>query len=133
MKYLVLTLAILGSTIAHADPTRISAQYSECLEKAQSTADQNSCADDAFVLADAELNRTYSSIKGDLKKSSDSDSSEKLSRLVASQKAWITFRDTNCKLSGIQMLGGSGEGPIVGGCLATTTIERVKELQELFQ
>lgn len=116
-----------NSTIDQIEKT-----YSSCMENAASTADYNDCIGKAYDAADAELNKVYQSIKAPLKGQKDADSVETLKRLVAAQKAWVTFKDTNCSLAGVQMLNGSGEGPIVGGCLVDTTIARVRELQNIF-
>jgi uncharacterized protein YecT (DUF1311 family) len=125
-------LMFCGLSFAHADIGQVDSKFKACAENAESTADQNNCGDQAFKAADAELNRVYNSIKSPLAKGTDSDSKEILKRLVASERAWVSFRDSNCQLAGTQMLNGSGEGPIVGGCLASMTIERVKELQSFF-
>lgn len=134
MKFALLALAILAPSLAQASSVDdIRRTWDACLEKEenQSTAGMNMCADQAYTLADKELNLVY---QGAVKANSgrDGDSVETLKRLKAAQRAWITFRDANCNLQGIQMLGGSGEGPVVGGCLVSTTLDRVKELTELF-
>jgi|GEM_PF-2878273 len=111
---------------------KIENAYTSCMNNATSTLGYKNCIGTAYDEADAELNKVYKSITSPLKKQNDPDSVEILKRLVEAQRAWITFRDANCKLAGIQMLNGSGESPIVGGCIVTSTISRVRELQNLF-
>ncbi|MGZ3798316.1 MAG: lysozyme inhibitor LprI family protein [Pseudobdellovibrionaceae bacterium] len=132
MKTVIFSLVLLCSLIARADITKIDSEYSECIDKAESTAAQNDCINTAYNAADKELNKVYNTIKIPLSKSTDANDKEILKRLITSEKAWLTYRDANCSLAGIQMLGGTGEGPLVGGCLVSTTVTRVKELQSLF-
>ncbi len=137
MKKLILAMALLGASLAQAQTSvskidQISADFNKCGETAQSTYDMNMCADLAYKSADAELNRFYKATTASLMKSKSPDDKEMLSRLVKSERAWVPFRDANCSLQGIEMLGGSGEGPVVGGCLVSETIKRVKELRDLF-
>ncbi len=130
MKKLLVVLVLFGVSSAYAgDIKKIEADFSSCGEKAESTRDMNDCSDAALKAADAELNSVYQSIKSPLAKAGDEDSKEILRRLVASQKAWLVFRDANCNLAGTDNLGGSGEGVVINNCLATSTINRVKELQ----
>lgn len=134
MKFALLALALLAPNFSQASSVDdIRRTWDSCLanEENQSTAGMNMCADQAYTLADKELNLVY---QGAVKANSGRDENEveTLKRLKAAQRAWITFRDTNCQLQGTSMLGGSGEGPVVGGCLVSTTLDRVKELTELF-
>jgi len=126
-------VGFMGATTNAATPIdAVEAQYNKCMDDAMSTADYNQCIDTAYSAADAELNSVYNKIKSSYSKEKDEDSKETLRRLKASERAWITFRDANCTLAGVQMLGGSGEGPMIGGCQVTTTISRVKELNSIF-
>ena len=127
MKKLILTIAILGSSFAHADIAVVEKAFNTCAEAAVSTMDSNICSSQAYQDADAELNMVFKKIKN--QNAQDSETSVEMNkRLVNAQRAWIAFRDADCELSGSSMLGGTGEGMIINGCLATTTIERVKNL-----
>ncbi len=135
MKQLLFSLLILGvmnSASAATPIDTIDADYSKCMDSAESTVGYNNCISSAYKAADAELNKVYKAIKSQYSTQKDADSKEIVKRLVASERAWIKFRDANCELAGIQMLGGTGEGPMVGGCLVSTTIDRVHELQSIF-
>lgn len=106
---------------------------------AMSTYEMNLCADRDYQAADKQLNVVYKDILRELAKDSNSkdssvrdDAQERLKRLVASQRAWVTYRETNSQLQGIEALGGTAETVSVIGSATQLTNERVKELKELF-
>jgi len=98
-----------------------------CLDKAMSTAATIDCIGRDYERNDAELNRIYKALLE--KSSSEDDAKEIRGRLIESQRAWLKFRDTNCRWRGRVMLGGTGERVIIAGCLNQMTIDRVKELK----
>ncbi|RZM37525.1 MAG: DUF1311 domain-containing protein [Sphingomonas sp.] len=51
--------------------------------------------------------------------------------LVAAQRAWIVFRDTNCRAFGYEHRGGSAERLSTGLCLVRMTKARTAELRLL--
>ena len=128
MRALLMALALgLWVVPAHADDAP------NCNDP-QTTADMNQCADMAFTKADKELNALWPKMK-DWAAQSDKDSGENndyyAKTLLASQRAWIAYRDAYCLEGGLPMHGGTGEGPLIGGCRARLTEERVKDLKEL--
>ncbi len=52
-----------------------------------------------------------------------------LDALMASQQAWLVYRDAECTLQGFEAHGGSMEPMLVNACLADMTTKRIKELQ----
>lgn len=127
-------LVILAPNLARAaDINQIETDWNTCLEKEenQNTMGMVMCNMEALAAADDELNKSYQSIMEEYK-GSDKDFTEIRNRLRNAQRAWINFRDSDCELKGIDMLGGTGERVIVTGCHASTTIKRVKDLNELF-
>lgn len=114
----------------------IDAKMKRCLDKDSSTVGMKQCTYDATTSADKVLNKVYQATIASLKKPSDEqeakDDKEKLARLLASEVAWIKYRDTDCDLQGISMLGGTGEGLVTIGCQYSMTTKRVKDLDELF-
>jgi uncharacterized protein YecT (DUF1311 family) len=90
------------------------------------------CVAAAFRDADKLLNRTYQGMSkewiGD-----DIGSSERKKRLIAAQRAWVAFRDAECSLQATEMLGGTGEGLIVGQCLYEMTANRVMQIEDLMK
>ena len=51
--------------------------------------------------------------------------------LLASQRAWISYRDAQCELEGFSMRGGTAEPLMVSSCLETLTKQRTEELKRL--
>jgi len=75
--------------------------------------------------ADKELNSVYNKLKNEL-----GETDKKA--LIEAQKAWLKFRDLNCKFKSQE----DSEGGIIANkmkldCLTQSTIERTKELQNL--
>jgi len=96
--------------------------------------EMNFCAEQDWQAADAELNQVYKSVMADMK-SMDQTLPPELQgaaeTLRDAQRAWITFRDTNCRLAGYPMRGGSSEPLLIYGCLRQMTLDRSAELQAL--
>ncbi|WP_163410450.1 lysozyme inhibitor LprI family protein [Flavobacterium ajazii] len=79
----------------------------------------------AYEKTDKELNLVYNKLKAKLGKKDQAN-------LIASQKDWIKFRDSNCKFKSYP----EGEGGVIANkmhtdCLMQTTINRTKELKSL--
>lgn len=81
---------------------------------------------DQYEKVDKELNSVYKKLKKELKETDKKN-------LIEAQKAWIKFRDLNCKFKSQDP--GDGGGPYVNkmkiDCLIQSTIERTKELKNL--
>lgn len=97
--------------------------------------DQNTmthCAGIDYEKADAELNLVWPGLKKDAQ-DQDAEASEGmggyLDALMASQQAWLVYRDAECTLQGFEAHGGSMEPMLVNACLADMTTKRIKELQ----
>ena len=118
----------LGFGTAHA-------QNIDCA-KASSTVEMNFCAEKDFNAADKTLNTAYeaalASTKGrDLEKPYDAKSFE--AALRTSQRAWLTYRDADCKdLIAQEWSGGSGTTSASLGCMTEKTMQRTKELKERY-
>lgn len=110
----VLTLLLLAP-LAHAAV--------DCAN-ASDQATMNQCAGQDFTAADKELNTLYQQIIGRLK---DSPDSKKL--LVSAQRAWVTFRDAECKFSASGVEGGSVYPLVNRTCLTGATKARVEGLK----
>ena len=127
MKWMLLTGLVFFATPAFADSAP------NC-DDPQTTADMNQCADIAFQKADKELNALWPKWKA-WAEQGDQDSGETndyyAKTLLASQRAWLAYRDAECLTAGLPMHGGTGEGPLIGDCRASMTEERVKSLKDL--
>ena len=84
----------------------------------------DACASNDYQKADGQLNADYKQV---LKLIGDDAASRE--KFVASQRAWLKFRDTHCDFVGSATEGGSIHSMIVGQCLATLTQDRVKQLK----
>ena len=95
--------------------------------------DQNTmtrCAGSDFEKADKELNELWPELKVDAEANDkDTGKHEYADALLASQRAWIVFRDAECIWQGYEAHGGSLEPMIVNGCSARLTRDRIKQLQ----
>lgn len=95
--------------------------------------DQNTmtqCAALDFEKADKALNEAWPALKAtaaDYDK--DTGKSEYSDALLASQRAWLAFRDAECTWQAMEMHGGSGEPMLLYGCKARLTRDRITQLQ----
>jgi uncharacterized protein YecT (DUF1311 family) len=130
-------VVLCGSASAQgpSDLAIIDAKLKTCLEKAGGvTPAIDNCNEQAKTSADLILNRIYGDWVEQLKhpaKDDGADSAEILKRLIASERAWVTYRDTSCNLESVSMLGGTGETNLHGHCLYVETEQRVRYLQAI--
>jgi uncharacterized protein YecT (DUF1311 family) len=128
---------ICGSAFAQApsELAVIDAKLQTCLVKAGGvTPAINNCNEQGKTSADLILNRVYGDWVAQLQHPANdevADSAEILKRLIASERAWIIFRDTSCNLESVSMLGGTGETNVYGHCLYVKTRQRVLDLQSI--
>lgn len=103
---------------------------------AQTQAQMNVQAANDLRQADAALNaqwrQTYASMKDrDAGEASRGGGFGYAAAALASQRAWLQFRDKQCVIEGGQYAGGSLQGFARGQCLARLTRERTKQLEDL--
>lgn len=80
-----------------------------------------------YKKAEKELNVVYNTLKNKL-------TPKDKSALISAQKAWILYRDANCKfLSKEDSDGGVIANKIKLDCLEQTTRQRIKELKDLMK
>ncbi|MFJ2713921.1 lysozyme inhibitor LprI family protein [Pseudomonas sp. NPDC087346] len=116
LRMLLALTPLLFTSLAHAAV--------DCAN-ANDQATMNQCAGQDFKAADKELNKVYQQISGRLKDNADA---KKL--LVSAQRAWIGFRDAECKFSASGVSGGSVYPLIYSNCLTGVTKVRVDALKE---
>jgi uncharacterized protein YecT (DUF1311 family) len=75
-----------------------------------------------YKQADNELNKVYKQVMNAI------NPSEKQA-LIASQKAWITYRDLECKFQSIGYTGGSMYPMVYASCMTDMTKKRTLELK----
>ena len=94
--------------------------------KAQTQMALTECAGSAFEKSDAQLNKVYKEAMSRLKSSPD-----KAKLLKASEKAWISFRDAQCRFISSAVEGGSAQPMIQADCANDLTKARTKALSDL--
>jgi len=95
---------------------------------ASDQATMNQCAGQEFKSTDKELNVVYQQIIGRLK-----DNPDRKKLLVGAQRAWIGFRDTECKFSASGVEGGSVYPLIYNNCLTAVTKARIEALKQYLE
>ncbi len=106
-------------------------------ENATATVELNFCAERELDKADAAMNAVYKKVlafiaKSDGEKPYDAKSWE--TALRESQRAWVAFRDADCKgLIPMSWGGGTATTGAVLGCMLEKTKARTKELEELYE
>ena len=99
------------------------ARSQECDRNDESQAGMDICAGADFQVSDAKLNADYAEV---IKRLSDDADARKL--LQEAQRAWIAFRDAECKFSSSGVDGGSAYPMVYAMCLQGLTDERVVQL-----
>ena len=110
-RVLLALTPLLFTTVAHA---------ADC-DNATDQATMNQCAAQQNKAADKELNALYQQINARLK-----DSPESKKQLIGAQRAWIGFRDAECKFSASGVEGGSVYPLIYSNCITDLTKARVE-------
>lgn len=90
-------------------------------DNASDQATMNQCAAQQNAAADKELNTLYQQITSRLKSNPDSKK-----QLVGAQRAWVAFRDAECKFSASGVEGGSVYPLIYSNCTTELTKARVQ-------
>ena len=86
--------------------------------------DMNICAFQDYQQADAKLNAAYRKLVAMLDK-------DQLGRLKTAQRAWITFRDAQCRYEAGVYEGGTIAPLVHSSCLTNLTELRTKDLNAL--
>jgi uncharacterized protein YecT (DUF1311 family) len=128
-KALTTAAGVTAAVVAYTAPVLLflpTAYADECLDKATSQAAMNACAEKAYAASDAALNKLYRQIQQRL---NDNGANK---RLVAAQRAWVAFRDAECRFSASDNGGGSQGSvfPMVFNlCLDRLTRKRVEDFK----
>lgn len=107
-------------------------------ENAMTQRDMNVCAHKDYEEADAALNAQWVLTKEAAK---DWDEGFKTlnmiarseEALLASQRAWLKYRDTQCDVEELGVQGGSMAPMVYSSCMAEMTRERTEELKSLVE
>ncbi|RJT39407.1 DUF1311 domain-containing protein [Mesorhizobium waimense] len=121
MRLLLSTIA----TLTLAVPLSGGAARADDCANAQDQATMNECAGKDFHAADKKLNDAYKQIEGRLK---DDAAGKKL--LIDAQRAWVAFRDAECKFQGgPPATAGTIYSMVVANCQTSLTNDRLKDFQ----
>ncbi|MGP2493708.1 lysozyme inhibitor LprI family protein [Mesorhizobium sp. PUT5] len=101
-----------------------SAQADDKCKNATTTEEISECTGGDLKKLDAELNETYRRIERRL-----ADNHGAKAALISAERAWVTFRDAECKFAASGVEGGSVYASIVLGCTADLTARRVADLR----
>ncbi|GAA6617677.1 lysozyme inhibitor LprI family protein [Scytonema sp. NUACC26] len=122
----IVVAVLLFSAVAQAAPVNkvdYRQMYSTCLKAAGVTNNSSveQCSRQTFKATDLEMNRLYDKIYRQIV----SRQAEDAKKFELSQKFWLSYRDTHCKLAGAYV--GS---PMYSYCPMQLNISRVAELRE---
>jgi uncharacterized protein YecT (DUF1311 family) len=91
-------------------------------DNAMNQNDMNICASQDFDRSDAKLNKVYKALVAKLE-------GKEIDQLKEAQRAWLTYRDAECRYTVRQNEGGSIYPTVWFGCLTQQTETRTKQLQ----
>jgi len=121
-----LQTALLLSAVTIAASASPQQDLKRCYDEARSTYAMRQCNAKEFRIYDQALNESYRQLMHRL------DPTERRN-LREAQRAWIRYRDAECRFEGFEMRGGTGEALLVGGCLAEMTRRRAGELRKFLK
>ena len=103
---------------------------------AQTQAELNRTAGAAFTRADAAMTREWQTTYAAMKRRDAQDRSRGggfgyAAAMLASQRAWLKFRDTQCVVEGGRYAGGSMQGMVAAQCRTRMTDDRSAQLRKL--
>lgn len=101
--------------------------------------EMNICAAEEYRAADKALNIQWKATYEIMKKrdralysfSPDAAKAEFAASLLSAQRAWITFRDAQCRVEGNVAFGGSLQPLLVSTCQTRMTEKRTEELKKM--
>ena len=127
----LLFLAIL----ARASPAAAGEPAVDCND-IRNTYESNVCAERDFQAADASLNEVYKRVLAHIAGNGGDkpyDSRTWSEAMKAAQRAWLAFRDADCKgVVPVEWAGGTGTTAAVLGCMSGKTRARIRELEDRY-
>ena len=126
MKTILPTLVLLSLLAPTAAPARGQTEEDPCAPEAQRSSQLMACAQREFRQASAELTRARAGLNADLEPRSRV-------KLRAAERAWLSYRKTNCDTEASIYEGGTIQPLIELRCMTRVTRERAAELKAQFQ
>jgi uncharacterized protein YecT (DUF1311 family) len=123
MTSLVAGLLLTLCLVSPAQADNLSKAFDTCMSKAQANVEMMNCIDDEIKRQDDRLNKVYKALRDDVDES-------RRPALLAAQRAWIQFRDLNCKFH-LDPDGGTMAPLLAADCMMRMTADRAEELAQL--
>jgi uncharacterized protein YecT (DUF1311 family) len=121
-------------TALAAQPSLAGTPLEDCYAKHANRVEVGQCLKAERVAAVDELRGTYAEAKAATGKAGAARDSEAPGKaLERSQKAWIAYRDAQCRLAYEMMMPGTGAGDAANDCIIRLTRERNRTLQALVE
>lgn len=114
----------------------LAAAAANCGDKPNQTA-MTMCAAAQSNQADAEMNRVWKQVTAQMQRSDRDEPSTDRSdvgfapALLASQRAWLAFRDAECRIESYEWRGGSMQPFTYNQCLTELTQQRTRQLRAI--
>ena len=117
---------------------------SPCDEQPPSQRQMDACAGFQYRQADARLNKVYQKameyMTNDLSRAEKNNDQRQVQyettaveSLKQAERAWLGYRDLQCKAAGQQYEGGSMRPMIESQCLTTVTVHRIADLKSIYE
>ncbi len=115
----------------------LAAAASNCGDKDNQTA-MNMCQAEVAARADDEMNRVWKQVYPAMQREDRSYDRPKLegarepgyaAALLASQRAWLTFREAQCRIESYEWRGGSMQALRESQCRTDVTLARIRQLR----
>ncbi|HEV2681976.1 MAG TPA: lysozyme inhibitor LprI family protein [Rhodanobacter sp.] len=111
--------------------------WADDCKNATSTVQMNECMVQGAKVVDAKLNETYRRVLATLD-GADDDAKQSYpastkAALIEAQRAWVKYRDADCKAVFNRWKGGTIRTVMEQGCMKDRAEQRIKELAEFLQ
>lgn len=116
-------------------PASVRAEEASVCADAQTTVEIGECVRKAYDRADAELNAVWKQAMATVARAdymAPKDRKAWKETLLASQRAWVQFKEKDCEAVGYDWWGGSGASNAVVFCWLDHTTARTKDLKERY-
>ncbi|MFD1950516.1 lysozyme inhibitor LprI family protein [Sphingomonas arantia] len=115
----------------------LAAATAGCGDKPNQTA-MTMCQQAVAAQADADMDRTWKQVYATMQQA-DRDRADEAkptepgfaAALLASQRAWLAFRDAECRIESYEWRGGTMQPFTAGQCLAAVTRQRTAQLRAM--
>jgi uncharacterized protein YecT (DUF1311 family) len=126
--------AILSASLSLAAAAQAATPLQDCYARHATRIEVGECLKKWRRAAEAELREAYDKAGAAAREAGRArDSGAPLGALQRSQKAWIAYRDAQCRLAYEMMMPGTGAGDAASDCTIRLTEERTRALRALVE